>query len=75
MDKYIRLHSNMRFNALFLMAAVAIILIVSESDSGMVLLGSKAAGFAIAYLTYILGRKWRREGKLKEMDELINARP
>ena len=73
MDKYIRLHSNMRFNALCIMATIALLLICSDTDSSSLLIGTKAAGFAIAAVTYILGRRWHRAGQLKEVDDIING--
>lgn len=71
MNKYVKLHSNMRFNALFVMAIIAFLLLCSESHSNSVMAGTKAAGLTLVGICYWLGRRWHRAGKLQEVDDFV----
>ena len=62
----------MRFNALFVMAVTAFLLLCSEADSDSLLAGTKVAGLAIVILCFYLGRRWHRAGKLPEVDDFVN---
>ena len=71
MNKYMRLHTNMRFNALYLMSIVAFLLLCSESHSNSVMAGTKVAGLALVGICFYLGRRWHRAGKLQEVDDFV----
>lgn len=73
MDKYIRLHRNMRINALLIMGLIALLLICSDADSALLLIGTKVAGFILTAIAFKLARRWHRAGLLKEVDEFING--
>ncbi len=65
--------TNWRVHVLAALALVALVLLASESSddtSLLTMLSVKAAGFAIAYAAYRLGRYWDGKGKINELMQL-----
>lgn len=71
MNKYLRLHTNWRFNAICALAAMALLLLACEADSTAILVATKVAGLGLTFLTISLSAKWHRAGKLPEVDDVI----
>ena len=71
MNKYLRLHTNWRFNVICVIAAAALLLLACEADSTAILLATKVAGLALTFFDISLSTRWHRAGKLPEVDEAI----
>lgn len=64
---------NWRVIVLTLLGMVAAVLILSEESEDASLLSffiAKAIGFALAYITYRLGKYWDAKGKINELTAL-----
>lgn len=72
MNKYLKAYLNWRINTLCMLAMAATVLIVSESKAFIPFISTKIAGFALAYLTFRLGKYWYNKGKIDELKELVN---
>lgn len=70
--KYLKAFKNWRIIALTVMAAGAIILILSESESMVALLATKAIGFIIGFFIYKIGKDWYNKGLIDEIDEFTD---
>lgn len=68
MKQYLNLLLNWRIDALMLLATVAMLLILSESDVLSTLLATKVAGFALAYACYRLSQAWDKRGLIDELN-------
>lgn len=67
MKELMNCYLNWRVDFL-LLAAVFSLLLLSATDGGGVL--TRVAGIIIAASTYKLGRQWKDQGKLPELDKL-----
>lgn len=68
MKKYLTPLLNWRVLVLMVLAMVAFMLILGETESITVLLSIKAIGFGLAYLTYRIGSYWGRLGLIDELE-------
>ncbi len=75
MKQFFTPFTNWRVHVLAVLAMAALVLLVSEPDDSAPLLtylAVKAAGFALAYVIYRLGRYWNSKGKINELMALAN---
>lgn len=63
--KYISILLNWRIVAITLLAALALLLAMCDSDDVQVLLLTKAAAFILGYAVYRLGVRWN--GRMPEL--------
>lgn len=67
MKKYLSIYRNWRVNALAMLALAAFILLAGETDDTATFIAIKAAGFALCYAIYILGKYWNKRGLIDEL--------
>lgn len=75
MNKYLTPFTNWRTHVLAVLAMAALVFLVSEPDDSAplsVYLAVKAAGFALAYVIYRLGKYWNSKGKINELMALAS---
>lgn len=63
---------NWRTHVLTVLAFVAIVLLIGETDSLAVILITKPLGLAVCYGIYRLGKYWDSKGKINELMQLAN---
>lgn len=68
MKQYLRIFHNWRINALFALSALALLLIIGESDDLTALAVTKILGFGLGFIAYRLAALWDAQGKLQELD-------
>lgn len=66
MKEIMNAYSNWRVLALAFAAAIALLLVTSTSEGMM----PQVMGMALAAAAYLVGRRWHKEGKLKELDDI-----
>lgn len=74
MKAIFRPYTNWRTYVLAILGTVAILLMCAETSSETSLLvdiALKAAGFAVAYAVYHLGKYWYDKGQLDELAALV----
>lgn len=70
MENWLKIYTNWRIWVLLILSMPAIVLIFAESDHMGRLIAGKAAGIALACITYRLGKYWAAKGKIKEITDL-----
>ncbi len=68
-------YTNWRTYVLAILGTVALLLMCGETSAETSLLvdiALKAAGFAVAYTVYRLGKYWYDKGQLKELAALVD---
>lgn len=68
MKKYLIPLSNWRVLVLSLLAMMALVLILGDTDDLTVFMFIKPAGFGLGYLFYRLARHWDARGLISELD-------